>query len=107
MSARLLLVPRRLANDDVEQAVAWYRDEAGIGTANAFINALEAAYARIASAPDNGSPRYGYELGLPGLRTRGLKRFPYIVCYVRQPTYVDIWRVLHGKRDVPAALMLD
>ncbi|MQW58529.1 type II toxin-antitoxin system RelE/ParE family toxin, partial [Sinorhizobium meliloti] len=65
------------------------------------IDALQAAYASIASHPDAGSLRYAYELGLPDLRSVSLKRYPYLIFYRDQPDHVDVWRVLHAKRDIP------
>ncbi|RVI93967.1 type II toxin-antitoxin system RelE/ParE family toxin, partial [Sinorhizobium meliloti] len=47
------------------------------------------------------SLRYAYELGLPDLRSVSLKRYPYLIFYRDQPDHVDVWRVLHGKRDIP------
>jgi len=38
------------------------------------------------------------------LRTIGLKGFPWLVFYREGETHVDIWRVLHAKRDMPAWL---
>ena len=49
-----------------------------------------------------GSPRYAHELNLPGLRFWPLTRFPYLVFYFEHDNYVDVWRVLHQQRDIPA-----
>jgi toxin ParE1/3/4 len=37
-----------------------------------------------------------------GLRARPLRRFPHIVFYVEMSGRIDVWRVLHGARDIPA-----
>jgi plasmid stabilization system protein ParE len=29
-------------------------------------------------------------------------RYPYLVFYIERPDHIDVWRVLHGQRDVPA-----
>ena len=63
------IVPRELARGDVEAAVDHYVLEAGIEVALGFVDALEAAYDLIARHPESGSLRYGYELGLPDLRS--------------------------------------
>ena len=47
------------------------------------------------------SPRYGHETNLPGLRAWPLSQYPHIVFYVERSDYVDVWRVLHGRRDIP------
>ncbi len=42
------------------------------------------------------------DLDLPGLRAWSLTRYPYLVFYVERPAHIDVWRVLHGQRDIPA-----
>ena len=96
------VVPRQLARSDVEAAVDCYILEAEV--ALGFIDTLEAAHDLIARHPESGSLRYGYELGLPDLRSISLKRYPYIVFYRDQKDHVDVWRVLHGKRDSPPSM---
>jgi toxin ParE1/3/4 len=95
------IVPRERARSDVEAAVDYYAREAGTEVALGFIDALQSAYDLIARHPESGSLRYAYELGLPDLRSVPLKRYPYLVFYRDQPSYVDVWRVLHAKRDIP------
>ena len=95
------IIPRRLARRDVEAAVDHYIREAGPDAALRFIDALRSAYRSIAVHPGAGSPRYGHELALPGLRSRTLRRYPYLVFYVERADHVDVWRVLHAKRDIP------
>ena len=67
-----------------------------------FIDSLERAYGRIARHPATGSPRYAHELSLPWLRAWPLTRFPYLVFYIEHPDHIDVWRVLHGQRDILA-----
>jgi toxin ParE1/3/4 len=67
-----------------------------------FIDALERAYAHIGRHPAVGSPRYAHDLDVPGLRFWALRRYPYLVFYVERSDHVDIWRVLHSQRDIPA-----
>jgi toxin ParE1/3/4 len=81
------IVPRERANRDVDEAVAYYLSEAGEVVALGFIDALEKAYA--------------HELNLPGLRVWPLTRYSHLVFYVERPDYIDVWRVLHGQRDIP------
>jgi hypothetical protein len=37
----------------------------------------------------------------------GWPRYPYLVFYVERSDHIDIWRVLHGQRDIPAWLLND
>lgn len=94
------IIPRELARSDVEEAIDYYVREAGTEIALGFIDALQEAYPLIANHPEAGSLRYAYELGLPDLRSVSLKRYPYLVFYRDQPGLVDVWRVLHAKRDI-------
>jgi len=99
------VVPRRKATEDAEAAVDHYLIEAGVDVALQFVDALQAAYAHIGGHPASGSPRHGHELALPGLRSWPLPGFPYLVFYVERTDHVDVWRVLHGHRDIPPALV--
>ena len=95
------VVLREKAVLDAEEAVAYYLSEAGEKVAAAFIDALERAYRQIARYPESGSQRYAHELDLPGLRHWPLGRFPHLVFYIHLKDHVDVWRVLHGARDIP------
>ncbi|MBI2307129.1 MAG: type II toxin-antitoxin system RelE/ParE family toxin [Rhodocyclales bacterium] len=96
------VVPREQANRDVDAALDHYLSEGAAPAALGFIDALERAYAHIARHPAAGSPRYAHELNLPGLRFHPLARYPYLVFYVEREQHIEVWRVLHGKRDIPA-----
>ncbi len=67
-----------------------------------FIDELEAAYAHIEKYPESGSSRYAWELDLPGLRSWPVRRYPHLVFYRDRGDHIDVWRVLHGRRDVAA-----
>lgn len=96
------VIPREQANRDVDGAVAYYLNEATEAVVLGFINALEQAYTHISRHPATGSPRYAHELNLPGLHVWPLRRYPYLVFYVERHDHIDVWRVLHGQRDIPA-----
>lgn len=98
------VVPRERANRDVDEAIGHYLSEGATQAALGFIAALERAYGHIGRHPAAGSPRYAHELDLPGLRSWPLKRYPHIVFYIERSDHIDIWRVLHGQRDIPAWL---
>ncbi len=98
------IIPRESARRDVEEAIDYYLNETGDQIALGFIEALEHANFHLASQPASGSPRYAHELNLPGLRAWPLQRYPYLIFYVELPNHIDLWRVLHGQRDIPAWL---
>ena len=96
------VVPREQAIRDVDDAITYYLDEAAEQAALGFVDALEQAYSHIGRHPATGSPRYAHELNLPSLRSWPLTHFPYLVFYIELPDRVDVWRVLHEQRDIPA-----
>ncbi len=96
------VVLREKAAKDVEEAVDYYLSQGAERAASGLIDALETAFAQIARFPTAGSPRYGLELNLPGLRSWPLHGFPYLLFYLERGTHVDVWRVLHQERDIPA-----
>lgn len=98
------IVPRSEANRDVDEVIDHYLSESAEQAALGFIDALEQAYARIVRHPATGSPRYAHKLNIPGLRSWSLTRYPYLVFFVEREHHIDIWRVLHGQRDIPAWL---
>jgi toxin ParE1/3/4 len=92
------------ARRDERDAVAYYAREAGLDVALRFADTLRNTYRSVADQPQLGSPRYGGLLGIEGLRSRRLSRFPYLVFYVERDDRIDVWRVLHALRDIPASL---
>ena len=96
---------RALALADVDEAIAYYLQEADADVALGFIDALEQAYRHLGRQPASGSPRYAHELNLPVLRCWPLTRFSHLVFYVEQAEHVEVWRVLHGAREIPAWLL--
>jgi toxin ParE1/3/4 len=98
------LIQRTLALGDIDQAIRHYVEQDVAAAALAFVDALEHAYAHISKHPGTGSPRYAHELGIPELRSWPLSKYPYLVFYVERADHIDVWRVLHMKRDIPAWL---
>jgi toxin ParE1/3/4 len=98
------IVRRALADQDVRDAIAWYVREGGAALGERFIVALERAAAHLARSPSAGSPRYAHELGIEGLRVWPLRGFPYRIVYRDTGALLDVWRVLHAQRDIPAWL---
>lgn len=95
---------RERGRKDIDEGIDFYLAEAGEAVALRFIDALQVTLGAVGRQPRARSPRYGEELDLPGLRSRNLKRFPHVVFYLEHDHSVDVWRVLHAKRDIPARL---
>jgi toxin ParE1/3/4 len=98
------VVARALARQDTDDALACYLSEAAPQAALGFVDALEQAYAHIGRHPATGSPRYAHALDVPGLRCWPLTRYPQLVFYIERADCIDVWRVLHGQRDIPTWL---
>ncbi|WP_129662929.1 type II toxin-antitoxin system RelE/ParE family toxin [Phytoactinopolyspora endophytica] len=94
------VIPREQADRDVDDAVTYYVKEHAQQAALDLVDALQDAYAHVGRRPGMGSPLYSHELDIPGLRTWPLARFPYLVFYVEREDHVDVWRVLHPRRDI-------
>jgi toxin ParE1/3/4 len=98
------VVPRRQANTDVDDVIAHYLSGAGERAAIGFVDASEVGYAHISRHPSTGSTRYAHELNLPGLRFWPVSRYPYLIFFVERAHHIDVWRVLHSQRDIPASM---
>lgn len=98
---------RERAAIDIEQAAGHYLGEGGVDVALRFLEAVERAVGQIGRSPNSGSLRFSYELEIPGLRVRPVARFPYLVFYVVADELVDVWRILHSRRDIPSAVADD
>jgi toxin ParE1/3/4 len=98
---------RSRAASDIDDAIDYLRGDAGDVVALAFIDALENGINHITRSPNAGSLRFAYELGIPELRAWGLGRFQYVIFYVALGDRIDIWRVLHTRRDIPGTFARD
>ena len=92
-----------LAQSDIEAALEYDVIEAAHAV-DGFIDALEKATAHMERSPGTGSPRYAHELNIPWLRFWPLKRYPYALFYIEHGDHLDVIRVVHMSRDIPATL---
>lgn len=103
MSAKPVL-RRRSARIDIDSAADYYDREAGSDVALRFVDAVETAFRSIAERPRAASSIWSERLNLAGLRSRPVPRFPYLVFFVEHEEYIEVWRVLHARSDIPAWL---
>ena len=96
------VVLRVSARRDINHAIDHYLGGAGRATALRFVDRVREAFLDVSISTEPGSPRYGHELNLPGLRSSPVRSFPYLVFYMTARGQVDVWRVLHRERDIPA-----
>ncbi len=103
MSTRPVVLRGR-ARRDFDNAVEHYLEEAGPVLAEDFTDAVEETLRHVGESPATGSPRYARELDIPGLRFRMTGKFPYLVPYVEKDSVVEVWRILHGSREIPTRM---
>ena len=96
------VVLRERARRDIDEAIEHYLSGAEPAVALDLVDALEDALRQIGQRPASGSPRHAHELDIPGLRFQSVGRFPYLVFYAEREADIDVWRVLHGAREIPA-----
>jgi toxin ParE1/3/4 len=73
-----------------------------------FLDATQKAFELISEQPEIGSKRYAKPPVLQGLRMCPVPDFPkHWIFYIERPDHIDVLRVLHGARDIPAALQKD
>ena len=98
----VVVLPR--AEQDIDDVIAHYLREAGVDVARRFADALADAFGLLARNPAMGSPRYASLLALPGMRCWPLRPWPQMIFYLERERRLDVVRVLHGARDIPASL---
>lgn len=102
---QIVLLP--LAERDIDEAIQHYQQEGGTVPAVRWAGAVESALRHIGAHPASGSARYAVQLNLAGLRLWPVKRFPYLIFFIEREAQVDVWRILHGRRDIPSWLLDD
>lgn len=101
------VLPHHLAIDDKEKIVRYYEQTSTEQIALGFVDALDDAYAQIRRHPRMGSPRPEHDLGLEGTRAWSLRRFPHQIYYNLHGDHIELWRVLHHRRDITHAMLFD
>jgi len=95
---------RSKAAEDVDDAVHYYVAEAEADVARRFVDELERTIRQLELHPELGSLRFAFELDLPGVRSFRVDGFPHLIFYLIRTDHLDVLRVLHASRDVPATL---
>ncbi len=90
MTPRLFV--RSEAAADVEDAAAWY-DEQRRGLGGEFVRAVRAALAGVGRQPQ----QFGVARG--EVRRALVRRFPYVIYFVAEPSQTVVLAGLHGRRD--------
>ncbi len=99
-----LAVLRPQALRDQQCEVRYYRVEGGTRVAVKVAKATNTALDQIELDPGIGSPTLGKRLGIPGLRTWRVAKFPLLWCYFERADDLDVIRLLGERRDIEAIL---
>ena len=97
-----VLRPQALRDQQCE--VRFYRKEGGTRLAVKLANATNAALDQIELDPGIGSPTLGKLVGIPGLRTWRVAKFPLLWCYFDRGDHLDVIRLLGERPDIAAIL---
>jgi toxin ParE1/3/4 len=98
---------RPQAQRDRQSEIRYYRKEAGTKVAVKLVNATNAALDQIEVEPGIGSPVLGKILGIPGLRTWRVTKFPLLWFYFERDDHLDVVRLLGERQDLAAILAED
>lgn len=93
-------VLRPQALRDQQSEVRYYRKAGGTRLAVRVAKATNEALDQIELEPGMGSPPLGKLLGLPGLRTWRVGRFPLLWCYLERGDHLDVVRLLGERQDI-------
>ena len=97
-------VLRPQALRDQQGEVRHYRKEGGTRLAVKVAKATNEALDQVELEPGIGSPALGKLLGIPGLRTWRVGRFPLLWCYFERGDHLDVVRLLGERQDILAIL---
>jgi toxin ParE1/3/4 len=97
-------VLRPQALRDQQGEVRYYRNEGGTRLAVKVAKATNQALDQVEIEPGMGSPRLGKLLGILGLRTWRVEKFPLLWCYFERGDHLDVVRLLGERQDILAIL---
>ena len=89
---------------DQQGEVRYYRKEGGTRLALKVAKATNEALDQVELEPGMGSPRLGKVLGIPGLRTWRVGKYPLLWCYFERGDHLDVVRLLGERQDIIAIL---
>ena len=96
---------RLKARQDLEDHFVYLSEEAGLKTADKFLEMAWESFELLSGHPGAGAPVKARSPLLRGLRRRRIKGFEnYLIFYLPDSGGISILRVLHGARDWPRLL---
>ena len=97
-------VLRLQALRDQQGEVRYYRREGGTRSAVKVAKATSDALDKVELEAGMGSPTLGKLLGIPGLRTWRVAKFPLLWCCFERTDHLDVVRLLGERQDIAAIL---
>ncbi len=98
------VLKRQSALQDLDSIVA-YLSQHSEQAALRFLDRAEYTFSLLSSYPEIGAAFPCQDAGLQGLRHFQVSGFRnYIIFYKLVPNGIEVWRVLHGARDLPKVL---
>jgi toxin ParE1/3/4 len=99
------ILRRNAARRDLVDIYRYYDREAGRSVADRFLAQAEATFTRLAERPGLGAPYDHQHPALADARYSPLPRFKkYLVFYRPLADGIEVFRVLHGARDIDSIL---
>ncbi len=89
---------------DLAQIVRRYTSAASTDVARSFVKAAQDAFQHLSLFPASGLARLDLPSDWLELRTWPVSGFPYLLFYAENDDTIDIYRILHTARDIPASL---
>jgi plasmid stabilization system protein ParE len=91
---------------DLLRQVDWYREMAGSGVAEGYVNAVESALQALAKSPGLGRPRFLGSADLAGIRSWRVEPpfHRHLIFYRFDGETLMAERIIHGARDLPRRL---
>lgn len=97
---------RPAADADLDNAIAYLLVQRPSSAAE-LLDCFEKAVEQLGRFPQSGSPRLGQWINLPALRSMVLRGFPFLLFYIERDDHLEVVRLLHASRDLPAILADD
>jgi toxin ParE1/3/4 len=94
------VIPRLVAENDLDQAFNYYLENAGAKVAEDFAVDFARTARLISEFPALGSPKHSFDTGLEKIRFWSMKKFPYLIFYSEEENHIDVWRVLHSHMNI-------
>ncbi len=102
------VVRRPSADRDLVAIFRWFARQAGLRVADRFLIEAEATFSRLAGMPRMGAAYQPEERNFADLRFFPISLYrDYLVFYRPISDGIEVFRVLHGARDIPGILGLE